>query len=283
MLSFLPSANTFPLCENILILCNLIFYKKVMPDGTVRFKARGKDVYHYMGCSTFSEYTVVADISLVKIRSDAPLASVCLLGCGITTGVGAVRNTAKVEPGSTIAVFGLGAVGLSVIQGARKAECSRIIAVDINEGKFPQAKLFGATECINPKKVDKPIQGHLIEITDGGVDYSFDCTGNVDVMRAALEACHKGWGESVIIGVAASGKEISTRPFQLVTGRVWRGTAFGGVKGRSEMPGIIDEYMSGDLQVDEYITRRYSLNKINDAVDDMVSGKNIRGVVMYSG
>lgn len=254
-----------------------------MPDGTVRFRARGKEVFHYMGCSSFAEYTVVADISVVKIREDAPLSSVCLLGCGVTTGIGAVRNTAKVETGSTVAVFGLGCVGLSVVQGAEKVKCSRIIAIDVNEDKFPQAKVFGATECINPKKVGKPIQQHLIEITDGGVDYSFDCTGKVDVMRAALEACHKGWGQSIIIGVAGSGEEISTRPFQLVTGRVWRGTAFGGVKGRSEMPGIIDEYMSGDLKVDEYITRRYSLDKINDAVDDMVSGKNLRGVIMYSG
>lgn len=256
--------------------------KGQMPDGSSRFKVRGKSLYHYFGVSSFSEYTVVADISVVKIREDAPLESVCLLGCGVTTGIGAVRNTAKVEAGASVAVFGLGGIGLSVCQGAKLAGAGRIIGVDMNEGKFSQAKDFGATECINPSTVDKPIEEYLVEITDGGLDYTFECIGNVKVMRAALEACHKGWGESIVIGVAGAGQELATRPFQLVTGRVWRGTAFGGFKGRSELGGLVDEYMDGKVKVDEMITKTYSLADINEAFDDMHSGTNIRGVVNYS-
>ncbi|WP_372529888.1 S-(hydroxymethyl)glutathione dehydrogenase/class III alcohol dehydrogenase [Thalassolituus sp.] len=206
--------------------------KGLMPDGTTRFSQNGKPIFHYMGCSTFSEYTVLPEISLAKVNPTAPLEEVCLLGCGVTTGMGAVMNTAKVQEGDTVAIFGLGGIGLSAVIGAAMAKASRIIAIDINESKFDLAKQLGATDCINPKDYDKPIQEVVVELTDGGVDYSFECIGNVDVMRSALECCHKGWGESVIIGVAGAGQEISTRPFQLVTGRVWRGTAFGGVKGR---------------------------------------------------
>lgn len=255
--------------------------KGFMPDGTSRFSCRGKELFHYFGVSSFSEYTVCADISVVKIRNDAPLTSVCLLGCGVTTGVGAVRNTAKVEAGSSVAVFGLGGVGLSCIQGAKMVGAARIIGVDLDEGKFAKALEFGATECVNPGKFDRPIQEVLVEMTDGGLDYTFECIGNVKVMRAALEACHKGWGESTIIGVAGAGQEVATRPFQFVTGRVLRGSAFGGVKGRSQMPGIVDEYMGGTLKVDEYITEKYSLAKINAAFDAMHAGKNIRGVVVH--
>lgn len=254
----------------------------VMPEGTSRIKAvsNGKALFHYMGISAFSEYSVVADISIVKIRDDAPLEKVCLLGCGIATGIGAARNTSKVEKGSRVAVFGAGAVGLSAIQGAQICGASEIYAIDINEGKFEMAKKFGATHCINPLKYDKPIQQVLIEMTDGGFDYTFECIGRTDTMRAALECCHKGWGESCIIGVAGAGQEISTRPFQLVTGRVWRGSAFGGFKGRTQMPGLVDEYMDSKINVDDMITKNYKLSEINQAFDDMISGKNIRGVVI---
>ncbi|WP_087855094.1 S-(hydroxymethyl)glutathione dehydrogenase/class III alcohol dehydrogenase, partial [Photobacterium andalusiense] len=226
--------------------------KGLMPDGTTRFYKDGQPIFHYMGCSTFSEYTVLPEISLAKISKEAPLEEVCLLGCGVTTGMGAVLNTAKVEEGNTIAVFGLGGIGLAAIIGGTMAKASRIIAIDINESKFDLARKLGATDCINPMKFDKPIQEVIVEMTDGGVDYSFECIGNVNVMRSALECCHKGWGESVIIGVAGAGQEISTRPFQLVTGRVWRGSAFGGVKGRSELPGIVDRYMAGEFQLDDF-------------------------------
>ena len=219
--------------------------KGLMPDGTSRFSKNGQPIYHYMGTSSFAEYTVLPEISLAKINKTAPLDKVCLLGCGVTTGLGAVLNTAKVEAGSTVAVFGLGGIGLSAIQGAVIAKAERIIAVDINEGKFEFAKQLGATDCINPKSFDAPIQDVLVDMTDGGVDYSFECIGNVNTMRSALECCHKGWGESIIVGVAGAGQEISTRPFQLVTGRVWRGTAFGGVKGRSELPEYVEKYMRG--------------------------------------
>jgi len=255
--------------------------KGVMPDGTSRFSKNGKPIYHYMGTSTFSEYTVMPEISVAKINKAAPLDKVCLLGCGVTTGLGAVLNTAKVEPGSSVAVFGLGGIGLSVIQGAVIAKASRIIAVDINESKFEFAKQLGATDCINPKKYDAPIQNVLVDLTEGGVDYSFECVGNVQLMRAALECCHKGWGESIIIGVAAAGQEISTRPFQLVTGRVWRGTAFGGVKGRSELPGYVERYMRGEFKVDEMVTYTLPLNEINKAFDLMHEGKSIRSVVTF--
>jgi len=237
-----------------------------MPDGTSRFKCKGQTIYHFMGCSTFSEYTVAAEISVAKVNPHAPLDKVCLLGCGITTGYGAALNTAKVEPGSTVAVFGLGCVGLAAIQGCQHAGATRIIAIDINPKKFDSAKQFGATECINPKDFDKPIQDVLIEKTDGGVDFSFECIGLVHTMRAALECCHKGWGVSTIIGVAASGQEISTRPFQLVTGRVWKGTAFGGYKGRSQLPGLVEKYMAKKLKVDEFMSAEFPLEKINDAM-----------------
>ncbi len=251
----------------------------LMPDGSSRFSVNGKPVYHYMGTSTFSEYTVVPEISLAKISPEAPLDKVCLLGCGITTGIGAVLNTAKVEPGATVAIFGLGGIGLSVIQGAVMAQAKRIIVIDINPDKFEMAKQLGATDCVNPKNHSAPIQEVIVEMTDGGVDYSFECVGNVELMRSALECCHKGWGESVIIGVAGAGQEISTRPFQLVTGRVWRGSAFGGVKGRSELPGIVEQYLNGDFGLQEFITHTMGLGDINNAFDLMHKGESIRSVV----
>lgn len=255
--------------------------KGVMPDGKTRFYKDGKPIHHYMGCSTFSEYTVLPEISLAKVNKAAPLEEVCLLGCGVTTGMGAVLNTAKVEPGATIAIFGLGGIGLSAIIGATMAGAGRIIVLDINERKFDLARQLGATDCINPKDYDKPIQEVIIDLTDGGVDYSFECIGNVDVMRSALECCHKGWGESVIIGVAGAGQEICTRPFQLVTGRVWRGSAFGGVKGRSELPGIVEQYMRGDFRLDDFITHTMPLEDINDAFELMHKGESIRSVIHF--
>ncbi|WP_414829317.1 S-(hydroxymethyl)glutathione dehydrogenase/class III alcohol dehydrogenase [Alteromonas sp. H39] len=256
--------------------------KGLMPDGTTRFSIDGKPIYHYMGCSTFAEYTVLPEISLAKINKKAPLEEVCLLGCGVTTGMGAVMNTAKVEKGDSVAVFGLGGIGLSAIIGAAMAGASRIIAIDINESKFDLATKLGATDCINPKNYDKPIQDVIVELTDGGVDYSFECIGNVDVMRSALECCHKGWGESVIIGVAGAGQEISTRPFQLVTGRVWRGTAFGGVKGRSELPDYVERYLDGEFKLSDFITHTMPLDDINDAFELMHEGKSIRTVLQYA-
>ncbi len=253
----------------------------LMPDGTTRFSKNGKDIFHYMGTSTFSEYSVVAEVSVAKISPEAPLDKVCLRGCGVTTGIGAVRNTAKVEPGSTVAIFGLGGIGLSVVQGAVMAKAERIIAVDTNPDKFEMATKLGATDWVNPKDYDDPVAEVIVDMTDGGVDYSFECVGNVDLMRSALECCHKGWGESIIIGVAGAGQEIATRPFQLVTGRVWRGTAFGGVKGRSQLPGMVDEYMAGDIKIDEFITYTMPLDEINKAFDYMHEGKSIRSVVLY--
>ncbi|HEY9036297.1 MAG TPA: S-(hydroxymethyl)glutathione dehydrogenase/class III alcohol dehydrogenase [Pseudomonadales bacterium] len=255
--------------------------KGLMPDGTTRFSKNGQPIYHYMGTSTFSEYTVLPEIAVAKINKAAPLDKVCLLGCGITTGIGAVLNTAKVEPGATVAVFGLGGIGLSVIQGAVMAKAGRIIAIDINEDKFEMARLLGATDCVNPKQYDKPIQDVIVDLTDGGVDYSFECIGNVNIMRSALECCHKGWGESIIIGVAGAGQEIATRPFQLVTGRVWRGSAFGGVKGRSQLPGYVERYMQGEIKLDEMITYTMPLDDINKAFDLMHEGKAIRSVIIY--
>jgi len=255
--------------------------KGVMPDGTSRFSIKGKPILHYMGTSTFSEHTVLPEISVAKINPTAPLEKVCLLGCGITTGIGAVLNTAKVTPGSTVAVFGLGGIGLSVVQGAVIAKASRIIAVDLNPSKWTMAKALGATDYVNPKDFDKPVQQVIVDLTNGGVDYSFECIGNVHVMRSALECCHKGWGESVIIGVAGAGQEISTRPFQLVTGRVWRGSAFGGVKGRSQLPGYVDRYLSGEIKIDEMISAVLPLEKINDAFELMHEGKVIRSVIKY--
>ena len=256
--------------------------KGLMPDGTTRFTVRGQPVFHYMGTSTFSEYTVLPEIAVAKINKTAPLEKVCLLGCGVTTGMGAVMNTAKVEPGATVAIFGLGGIGLSAIIGAVMAKASRIIGIDINPDKFEIAKQLGATDVINPKDYDRPIQDVLVEMTDGGVDYSFECIGNVQVMRAALECCHKGWGEAVIIGVAGAGEEISTRPFQLVTGRVWRGSAFGGVRGRSELPDYVERYLKGEFELDTFITHTMGLEDINRAFDLMHEGKSIRSVILYN-
>lgn len=255
--------------------------KGLMPDGTTRFYKDGQPIYHYMGCSTFSEYTVLPEISLAKVNPAAPLEEVCLLGCGVTTGMGAVMNTAKVEEGDTVAIFGLGGIGLSAVIGAVMAKASRIIAIDINESKFELARKLGATDCINPKNFDKPIQEVIVEMTDGGVDYSFECIGNVNIMRSALECCHKGWGESIIIGVAGAGQEISTRPFQLVTGRVWRGTAFGGVRGRSELPDYVERYLAGEFKLSDFITHTMPLEDINEAFDLMHEGKSIRSVIHY--
>ncbi|HET9484272.1 MAG TPA: S-(hydroxymethyl)glutathione dehydrogenase/class III alcohol dehydrogenase [Xanthomonadales bacterium] len=253
----------------------------VMPDGSSRFSLRGKPIHHYMGTSTFSEYTVVPEISLAVIDKAAPLEKVCLLGCGVTTGIGAVLNTAKVQPGSTVAVFGLGGIGLAVIQGAVMAKAARIIGIDTNPGKFELARQLGATDCVNPKDHAGPIQQVIVDMTDGGVDYSFECIGNVDVMRAALECCHKGWGESVIIGVAGAGQEIRTRPFQLVTGRVWRGSAFGGVRGRTQLPGMVEQAMDGTIALDPYITHTMPLERISEAFELMHAGKSIRTVIHY--
>ncbi|WP_172633696.1 S-(hydroxymethyl)glutathione dehydrogenase/class III alcohol dehydrogenase [Nitrosococcus oceani] len=255
--------------------------KGLMPDGTTRFYKAGQPIYHYMGCSTFSEYTILPEISLAKVNKEAPLEEVCLLGCGVTTGIGAVMNTAKVEEGATVAIFGLGGIGLAAIIGATMAKASRIIGIDINEGKFELARKLGANDCINPQNYDRPIQEVIIELTGGGVDYSFECIGNVKVMRSALECCHKGWGESVIIGVAGAGQEISTRPFQLVTGRVWRGSAFGGVKGRSELPEYVERYLKGEFKLDDFITHTMGLEDINKAFDLMHQGKSIRSVIHY--
>ena len=256
--------------------------KGLMPDGTSRFSMNGKPILHYMGTSTFSEYTVLPEIAVAKINPAAPLDKVCLLGCGVTTGIGAVLNTAKVTPGSTVAVFGLGGIGMAVIQGAVMAKASRILAIDMNPDKFVMAKQLGATDFINPKDYpDTPIQQVIVDLTDGGVDYSFECIGNVKVMRSALECCHKGWGESIIIGVAGAGQEVSTRPFQLVTGRVWRGSAFGGVKGRSQLPGYVDRYMKGEFKVDQFVSAVLPLDEINEAFKLMHEGKVIRTVIQY--
>ena len=255
--------------------------KGLMPDGTTRFSYQGKPIYHYMGTSTFSEYTVVPEISLAKIDPAAPLEKVCLLGCGVTTGIGAVHNTAKVKEGDTVAVFGLGGIGLAVVQGAVQAKAGRILAIDTNPDKFALAREMGATDFVNPNDHEAPIQEVIVDMTDGGVDFSFECIGNVKVMRAALECCHKGWGESVIIGVAGAGQEICTRPFQLVTGRVWRGSAFGGVKGRSQLPGMVEQAMRGEIALDPFITHNLPLEKINEAFDLMHAGKSIRTVIHF--
>ncbi len=255
--------------------------KGLMPDGTTRFSYNGQPLHHYMGCSTFSEYTVVPEISLAVINPDAPLEKVCLLGCGVTTGIGAVHNTARVKPGDSVAVFGLGGIGLAVIQGAVQARAGRILAIDTNPGKFELARRMGATDCIDPKDFDAPIQDVVVGLTEGGVDFSFECIGNVEVMRAALECCHKGWGESVIIGVAGAGQEIRTRPFQLVTGRVWRGSAFGGVKGRTQLPGMVEQAMRGEIDLDPFITHELPLERINEAFALMHAGKSIRTVIRF--
>ncbi|MBT9314239.1 S-(hydroxymethyl)glutathione dehydrogenase/class III alcohol dehydrogenase [Leptothoe spongobia] len=253
----------------------------LMPDGTSRFRLNNKPIYHYMGTSTFANYTVVPEISLAKIREDAPFDKVCYVGCGVTTGIGAVINTAKVEPGANVIVFGLGGIGLNVIQGCRLVGADMIVGVDINPGKKALAEKFGMTHFVNPQEIGEELVPYLVELTKGGADYSFECIGNVQVMRQALECCHKGWGESIIIGVAASGQEISTRPFQLVTGRVWKGTAFGGAKGRTDVPKIVDWYMDGKINIDDLITHTFSLEDINEAFDVMHAGKSIRSVVTF--
>lgn len=255
--------------------------KGLMPDGTTRFSYQGKPIYHYMGCSTFSEYTVVAEVSLAKINPEARHDQVCLLGCGVTTGIGAVHNTAKVQAGDTVAVFGLGGIGLAVVQGARQAGAGRIIAIDTNPAKFALARHFGATECINPNDYQEPIQQVIIGLTEWGVDHSFECIGNVEVMRAALECAHRGWGQSIIIGVAGAGQEIATRPFQLVTGRVWKGSAFGGVKGRSQLPQMVEEAMQGKIELTPFITHTLPLTDINQAFELMHTGESIRTVIYY--
>ena len=252
----------------------------LMPDGTSRMSYRGQTIYHYMGCSTFSNFIVLPEIALAKIRTDAPFQSACYVGCGVTTGVGAVVNTAKVEPGDNVVVFGLGGIGLNVIQGAKMAGADRIVGVDINPAKREWGEKFGMTDFVDPTQTGDVV-AHLVEMLDGGADYSFDCTGNTDVMRQALECCHKGWGTSVIIGVAEAGKEIATRPFQLVTGRNWRGTAFGGAKGRTDVPKIVDWYMNGKIEIDPMITHVLKLDEINQGFDLMHSGESIRSVVVY--
>ena len=255
--------------------------KGVMPDGTSRFSIGGKMVHHYMGCSTFSNYTVLPEIALAKIREDAPFDKVCYIGCGVTTGIGAVINTAQVEPGANVVVFGLGGIGLNVVQGARLAGANMIIGVDINPAREALGRQYGMTHFVNPKEVEGDLVPYLVALTDGGADYSFECIGNVDLMRQALECCHRGWGESIIIGVAGAGQEIRTRPFQLVTGRVWKGTAFGGARGRTDVPKIVDWYMDGKIQIDDLITHTMPLSDINRAIDLMHSGESIRSVVVY--
>jgi S-(hydroxymethyl)glutathione dehydrogenase/alcohol dehydrogenase len=252
-----------------------------MPDGSSRFSINGKLVHHYMGCSTFANHTVLPEIALAKIREDAPFEKVCYIGCGVTTGIGAVINTAKVEPGASVVVFGLGGIGLNVIQGARMAGANKIVGVDINPRRKALAESFGMTHFVNPKEVKDDLVAYLVALTDGGADYSFECVGNVDLMRQALECCHRGWGVSVIIGVAGAGQEIKTRPFQLVTGRVWKGTAFGGARGRTDVPKIVDWYMDGKINIDDLITHVMPLNKINDAFDLMHKGESIRSVVTF--
>jgi S-(hydroxymethyl)glutathione dehydrogenase / alcohol dehydrogenase len=253
----------------------------LMPDGSSRFSYKGKPVLHYMGCSTFANYSVVPEIALAKIRKDAPFDKVCYIGCGVTTGIGAVVNTAKVEPGSTVVVFGLGGIGLNVIQGARMVGAKQIVGVDLNNDRKALGEHFGMTHFVNPKEIKGDIVGHLVELTGGGADYSFECIGNVNTMRQALECAHKGWGESIIIGVAGAGQEISTRPFQLVTGRSWRGTAFGGARGRTDVPSIVDWYMDGKINIDDLITHTMPLDDINKGFDLMHSGESIRSVVLY--
>jgi S-(hydroxymethyl)glutathione dehydrogenase/alcohol dehydrogenase len=252
-----------------------------MPDATSRFSLGNDTLFHYMGTSTFSEYTVVPEIAVAKIRSDAPFDKVCYIGCGVTTGIGAVINTAKVEPGANVVVFGLGGIGLNVVQGCRLAGADKIVGVDINSARRQLAEKFGMTHFVNPKDVEGDLVPYLVDLTGGGADYSFECIGSVEVMRQALECCHKGWGESVIIGVAGAGEEIATRPFQLVTGRVWRGTAFGGAKGRTDVPKIVDWYMEGKINIDDLITHKMPLEDINGAFDLMHEGKSIRSVVEF--
>jgi S-(hydroxymethyl)glutathione dehydrogenase/alcohol dehydrogenase len=252
-----------------------------MPDGISRFSLGGEKIHHYMGCSTFSNYTVLPEIAVAKVREDAPFDKICYIGCGVTTGIGAVINTAKVEPGANVVVFGLGGIGLNVVQGARLAGASKIVGVDINPSRRRLAEKFGMTHFVNPKEVEGDLVPYLVALTDGGADYSFECVGNTTLMRQALECCHRGWGESIIIGVAGAGQEISTRPFQLVTGRVWKGTAFGGARGRTDVPRIVDWYMDGKIAIDPLITHTMPLDRINEAFDLMHSGESIRSVVVF--
>ena len=268
-----PKTN---LCQSIRVTQG----RGLMPDGSSRFSLEGKPILHYMGCSTFSNFTVLPEIALAKVRSDAPFEKICYIGCGVTTGVGAVAFEAKVEPGSTVAVFGLGGIGLNVIQGARMVGADRIIGIDINPTREKLGRNFGMTDFINPKEINNVTEA-IIDLTNGGVDYSFECIGNVETMREALECCHKGWGESFVIGVAGAGQEISTRPFQLVTGRSWKGTAFGGARGRTDVPRIVEWYMDGKIQIDPLITHTLPLNKINEAFTMMHNGESIRSVVLY--
>lgn len=282
---YIPECGTCKFCTsgktNLCQSVRVTQGKGLMPDGTSRFSKDGKPIFHYMGTSTFAEKTVVPEIALAKVDPKAPLDKVCLLGCGVTTGIGAVINTAKVTEGSTVAVFGIGGIGLSVIQGARMAKASRIIAVDINDDKKAISMQMGATDFVNPKTLKTSVVEQIVNMTEGGVDYSFECVGNVKLMRDALECCHKGWGESIIIGVAGAGQEISTRPFQLVTGRVWKGSAFGGVKGRTELPGYVQNYMDGKINLDDLVTFTMPLEDINKAFDYMHEGKAIRSVVIF--
>ncbi len=255
--------------------------KGVMPDGTSRFSCDGEVVMHYMGCSTFANFTVLPEIALAKVREDAPFEKICYIGCGVTTGVGAVFNTAKVKPGDNVVVFGLGGIGLNVIQGARIAGADKIVGVDLNNGRKAMAERFGMTHFVNPSEIGDDLVPYLVNLTDGGADYSFECIGNVDVMRQALECCHRGWGTSIIIGVAGAGKEISTRPFQLVTGRTWKGTAFGGARGRTDVPKIVDWYMEGKIDIDSLITHVLPFEQINEGFELMRKGESIRSVVVY--
>jgi S-(hydroxymethyl)glutathione dehydrogenase / alcohol dehydrogenase len=282
---YTPQCNECDYCQNPKTnLCQSIRVTQgagVMPDGTSRFSYKGQKIHHYMGCSTFSNYTVLPEIALAKIRTDAPFDKVCYIGCGVTTGIGAVINTAKAEPGCTAIVFGLGGIGLNVLQGLRMIGASMIVGVDMNPAREAWGQKFGMTHFVNPKDVTGDLVAHLVALTNGGADYTFECIGNVDVMRQALEACHKGWGESIIIGVAGAGKEIKTRPFQLVTGRVWRGTAFGGARGRRDVPKIVDWYMDGKIEIDPMITHTMPLGDINRAFDLMHKGESIRSVVVF--
>ena len=283
---YTPECRSCPSClsrkTNLCTAIRATQGKGVMPDGTSRFSIGGQKIHHYMGCSTFANYTVLPEIALAKIREDAPFEKICYIGCGVTTGIGAVINTAKVEPGANVVVFGLGGIGLNVIQGAKMVGADKIIGVDINPAKRAMAEKFGMTDFVNPREIgnDKVVQA-IVDLTGGGADFSFDATGNTNVMRQALECCHRGWGESIIIGVAGAGQEISTRPFQLVTGRVWKGTAFGGARGRTDVPKIVDWYMNGKIEIDPLITHVMPLDRINDAFDLMHSGESIRSVVTF--
>ena len=282
---YVPECRTCEYCTsgrtNLCQAIRVTQGKGLMPDGTSRFRLGKERLHHYMGTSTFAQFTVVPEIALAKVRSDAPFDKICYIGCGVTTGVGAVINTAKVRPGSNVVVFGLGGIGLNVIQGSRMVGANMIVGVDVNSGREALARKLGMTHFVNPRQVKGDLAAHLVELTNGGADYSFECIGNVQTMRQALECCHKGWGESTIIGVAPAGAEIATRPFQLVTGRVWRGTAFGGAKGRTDVPKITDWYMSGKLNIDDLITHTMPLERINDAFELMHEGKSIRSVVTF--